>query len=427
MWHSWPCLSRFDAINLQIHEAGFLQLTREQACFRTCLVRLGRANCSELWIRAGALVIFGARETGSGWRYAALTLLTSAALLLVIVSPVSAAPPVQLMPPTIAKAQADAQAKAQTEAEARAKAQAETDAMVPPAVAEVAPVDVPASEAPASVAPVLKKAVVEKTRYNVVVFGDSLGDGVWAGIYHALRKDKRFNVIRKSKVATGFVRRDYYDWNEAVRKTADDTTIDIAVVIMGTNDRQTIVEDGARYALFTDKWREIYGARVNDFTATLKATGAKIYWVGLPVMRSATFEGDMKNFTKIFKAHAAENDVTFLPTHDLLADANGKYAAYGTDAAGRKKLLRSEDGIHFTMQGYEKLVSTVTHAIKQDVDGGVITANASAIAVSGAAAEASSQAGARSAETIGLKAQIYDVAEGRPGRSDDWRWTGAAH
>ena len=378
-------------------------------------------TCVELWICSGALVIFGVREICPAWRYAALALLASAALSLVVVTPASAAP-VQLLPPTVAKAQSDAQAKAQAEAEARAKAQAETDAMTPPAPAEVVPVNTPAS-----VAPVLKKSVVEKTRYNVVVFGDSLGDGVWAGIYHALRNDKRFNVIRKSKVATGFVRRDYYDWNEAVRKTADDTTIDIAVVIMGTNDRQTIVEDGARYALFTDKWREIYGGRVDDFTATLKSTGAKIYWVGLPVMRSATFEGDMRTFTKIFKAHAAENDVTFLPTHDLLADAEGKYAAYGTDAAGRKKLLRSEDGIHFTMQGYEKLVSTVTRAIKQDVDGGVITANASAIAVSGAAAEATPEAVTGTAETIGLKAQIYDVAEGRPGRSDDWRWNGAAH
>lgn len=372
-------------------------------------------------------MILGVRETGSAWRYAALTLLASVALSTSFVTPLRAAPPVQLMPPTVAKAQAEALAKAQKDAEAREKAQAETDAMVPPSVAAVAPVNASVSEVPASVAPVLKKAVVDKTRYNVVVFGDSLGDGIWAGIYHALRNDKRFNVIRKSKVATGFVRRDYYDWNEAVRKTADDTTIDIAVVIMGTNDRQTIVEDGARYALFTDKWREIYGGRVDDFTATLKSTGAKIYWIGLPVMRSATFEDDMKTFTKIFKAHAAENDVTFLPTHDLLADADGNYAAYGTDAAGRKKLLRAEDGIHFTMQGYEKLVSTVAQAIKQDVDGGVITANASAIAVSGAAAEASPGGGANPAAAIGLKAQIYDVAESRPGRSDDWRWNGAAH
>jgi hypothetical protein len=282
----------------------------------------------------------------------------------------------------------------------------------------------PVAAGPTTVEPVREKPVVAKQRFNVVVFGDSLGDGVWAGLYHALRKDKRFNVIRKSKVATGFVRRDYYDWNEAVREATAETTVDIAVVVMGTNDRQIIVEDGARYALFSPKWREIYTQRVDDFTATLKATGARIYWVGLPVMRGATFEGDMRTFSEIFRERAAENGVTFLPTHDLLADADGNYSAYGADADGRKRLLRAEDGIHFTMQGYEMLVTPIVQAIRHDVDGGVIVADASALAVS-AAATGAQTAKVPSASEIGLKAQIYDVAESRPGRSDDWRWTGA--
>jgi hypothetical protein len=285
--------------------------------------------------------------------------------------------------------------------------------------------DVTSVNAPASLAPVLQKPVVAKKRFNVVIFGDSLGDGVWAGLYHALRKDKRFNVIRKSKVATGFVRRDYYDWNEAVREATSETTVDIAVVVMGTNDRQIIVENGARYALFSPKWREVYTQRVDDFTATLKATGARIYWVGLPVMRGQTFENDMLTFSRIFADRAAENGVTFLPTHDLLADDDGKYSAYGLDGAGRKRLLRAEDGIHFTMPGYEKLVTPIALAIKQDVDGGAITADASAIAVSAAAVEASPTKVGTSVDAIGLKAQIYDVAESRPGRSDDWSWKGA--
>jgi hypothetical protein len=32
---------------------------------------------------------------------------------------------------------------------------------------------------------------------------------------------------------------------------------------------------------------------------------------------------------------------------------------------------------------------------------------------------------AKNANAIGLKSQVYDMAEIRPGRSDDWRWTGA--
>ncbi len=158
---------------------------------------------------------------------------------------------------------------------------------------------------------------MKRERYNVVVLGDSLGDGTWAGLYHVLRKDKRFNVIKKSKVATGFSRHDYYDWNQAVREIAAETRIDIAIVVMGTNDRQAIVENGKRHALFDDNWRAVYKQRVDDFTTTLKNTGAQIYWLELPVMRSPRFGGDMEQFNEIFEERARLNNITFVQTDGL--------------------------------------------------------------------------------------------------------------
>lgn len=327
-----------------------------------------------------------------------------------------AAKPLSLTPPHLAASEGTLAAPTGSISRATLK----TKTPMPPMQTPVAAFpSVPSATAVSAV----PKVQAGKTKINVVVFGDSLGDGLWAGLYHQLRQDKRFNVIRKSRVATGFVRKDYYDWSEGVRAAAADTRIDIAVVIMGTNDRQTIVEDGARYGLFAPKWREVYQSRVDDFTATLKASGARIYWVGLPVMRSAGFERDMESFTEIFEKRAAENGAIFVPTHNLMTDKDGNYSAYGLDASGRKRLLRAEDGIHFTMEGYELLARAVSKKIESDVAGGVVVANASAGAVSSAAAEASPDE-PKSALSIGLKAQIYDVAEGRPGRSDDWRWSG---
>lgn len=273
--------------------------------------------------------------------------------------------------------------------------------------------------------PMRAKPVAGKEHFNIVVFGDSLGDGVWAGLYHVLHKDKRFTVIRKSRVATGFVRKDYFDWNDAVREAAADTSIDIAIVVMGTNDRQTIVDKGERYSLFDPKWREIYDGRVNDFTETLKASGARIYWVGLPVMRAAYFERDMETFTDIFKTRAAANCVTFIPLHDVAADKDGNYQAYGLDRTGRKKLLRTEDGIHFTMEGYELLAEKIGAVVLADVDKGTVTAKTVEAAAKPASDPEMADAPAKNANAIGLKSQVYDMAEIRPGRSDDWRWTGA--
>lgn len=263
----------------------------------------------------------------------------------------------------------------------------------------------------------------ESRRYNVVVMGDSLGDGTWAGLYHVLRQDKRFTVIKKSRVATGFSRADYYDWNEAVRDIAAETRIDIAVVVMGTNDRQPIVEKGQRHALFEPGWREIYERRVDAFTATLQATGARIYWLELPVMRSPRFGGDMAQFNEIFEERARINGVSFVRTDGLATDETGGYTAYGADRFGRTRLLRAEDGIHFTMPGYELLGERVAQAMLADVEtgGGPVRV---AEAPPQLRAEISAPEVPAAEQPVAQEPFVYDTSGRRPGRSDDWRWTG---
>lgn len=302
-----------------------------------------------------------------------------------------------------------------------ATAQAEPMRLMPPSVESVALVTPEISQQNQSLA---EPAVVPKPartgRYNVVVMGDSLGDGMWAGLYHVLRQDRRFNVIKKSRVATGFSRHDYYDWNAAVHEIAAETRIDIAVVVMGTNDRQPIVENGARHALFDDNWREIYKRRVDDFTATLKDTGARIYWLELPVMRSPRFGADMESFNEIFEDRSRANGVTFVSTDGLATGADGGYTAYGPDRSGRTRLLRAEDGIHFTMAGYELLGDKVADAILADVDGtGVPVAATPDVSVELRVTQ--------DADAVREEAQTYDMADRRPGRSDDWLWLGATN
>jgi len=271
-----------------------------------------------------------------------------------------------------------------------------------------------------------------RKKINVVVFGDSLGDGVWAGLYHLLRNDKRFNVIRRSRVATGFVRQDYFNWNEEVKAAAAETRIDIAVVVMGTNDRQTIIEGRKRYALFEPKWREIYEARVDAFTSSLQETGAHIYWLQLPVMRQARFEGDMVSFNEIFEARANANHINFVKTRDLAIDEKGGYTAYGDDLRGKKKLLRTEDGIHFTMPGYELIASPMAALIREAAGDAPPADPRFVVRIDDGASEITGSI--RSAQTAELHApsalpaaplpRLEDGSLLRPGRSDDWRWEG---
>lgn len=206
---------------------------------------------------------------------------------------------------------------------------------------------------------------------NVHVFGDSLGDGIWAGLYRKLPKADGYKVTKHSRVSTGLVRKDFYDWSKAVRKIVAKHRVDVAIVMIGTNDRQTIVQ-GGRHALRSAKWEAIYKDRIDDLTQVLKDEGAEIYWVELPAMRSPRFGGDMRYFNSLFEERAQANGITFVDTWQRTLGGNGKYSAYGLDDSGRKRKMRTNDGIHFTMRGYIKLASFVTDAMHSATSASVV-------------------------------------------------------
>ncbi len=276
---------------------------------------------------------------------------------------------------------------------------------------------------------------------NVVILGDSLGDGLWAGLYRELKSDPRFNIIKRSKVSTGFVRKDYFDWNAEVERVLAEEQVDIAVIMIGTNDRQVLVDDqGRRHRLRAPGWEAAYKARVDRFTRSLTDEGVLVYWVGLPVMRSPRFGGDMRYFNTIYEERAAANGVPFIPTWNDLADASGAYQAYGPDTNGRRRLLRADDGIHFTLAGYRVLASVVAEDLVRDRDAGILPGQAikrqrSAIETPAPMSEESSVQQRSSVDqrstpseqvspvvASSIEPDANDALELRPGRADDWRW-----
>ncbi len=201
---------------------------------------------------------------------------------------------------------------------------------------------------------------------NLMVLGDSLGGGVWAGLYNSFRKNKNIKVLRKTKPSTGFVRLDFYDWNANLRQILATSRIDVAVVMMGANDRQTIVTKAGRYRPGSKRWREIYAARVDEFIGQLKAHGARVYWVGLPITRRKKFNRHMRILNEIFADRARANNIVFVDIWNDFATPNGNYSANGKDVKGRMRKLRANDGIHFTMRGYQKLALATKRFIRAD-------------------------------------------------------------
>lgn len=207
----------------------------------------------------------------------------------------------------------------------------------------------------------------EQNRYRLYVFGDSLGDGIWAGLYRAFNPDGNMDIVKKSRVSTGFVRTDYFDWNKSLAGILAAEKVHIAVIMVGANDMQPIRVSGKWHKIGSDGWRDIYAARIDKFIKRLKAGKAAVYWVGLPIMRSPKHNAAMEVMNEIFRERAFVNGVKFVDTWNGFADQFGRYSAFGPDLNGQVGRLRANDGVHFTIRGYRKLAHFVEREIRRDM------------------------------------------------------------
>ena len=214
----------------------------------------------------------------------------------------------------------------------------------------------------------LTKLAMSGRTLNVGVFGDSLGDGVWAALYRDLHGDKRFNVIRLSQVSTGLSRYNYVDVQQKTVGQLAAQHIDIAVFMFGANDQQGIVQDGKIYPFGADGWKVAYGHRVDNLVNTLRQQGAVVYWLGLPKMERHRFDDGASLINAVLAQHMAALGVEFLPTVALTSDENGDYSAYLAEAGSKtKKLMRANDGIHMSMAGYLRIAAPAAGAIRRDL------------------------------------------------------------
>src|SRR5450756_1104426 len=119
------------------------------------------------------------------------------------------------------------------------------------------------------------------------------------------------------KESSGICRWDFFDWGkqmETVMRTAHPNSV---VMMMGTNDTQSVWDDGTWISYGTSKWKTAYEKRVSDMMETMLEGGARrVYWVGMPMMRESWRNSRMKLINKIIpvsythlRAHETRHDL----------------------------------------------------------------------------------------------------------------------
>ncbi|WP_425990529.1 DUF459 domain-containing protein [Brevundimonas sp. TWP2-3-2] len=221
----------------------------------------------------------------------------------------------------------------------------------------------------AAAAPVLTPLAERAARgqLRIGVFGDSMADGLWTGLYREMRDQPGVTVTKFSEVSTGLSRYDYVDIQAKTARQIAEQPIDAAVILFGTNDAQGISIDGEVHDFGTDGWKAAYARRVDDLVAMLRGQNVAVYWVGLPAMKRASFDSKMMLINEVVSARMAALRVPYIETEGITQNAEGEYDAYLPETGtGRRRLMRANDGIHMSMAGYLRITEPVAARLKRD-------------------------------------------------------------
>jgi hypothetical protein len=198
----------------------------------------------------------------------------------------------------------------------------------------------------------------------VLVLGDTLADQLALGLADAFAADRpEVAVIKRTRDSTGFVRQDVFNWVEQGPMMAGAEKATVIVVILGMNDRQVLRDETGAHEPRSERWREIYGKRVEDFLTRLKEKNVPIFMVGLPSMRLPQLSADMPYINEIFRERAQKVGATYIDVWDGFVNERGDFAFMGPALDGQMRRLRMNDGVHFTRIGARKLA----HFVERDL------------------------------------------------------------
>jgi hypothetical protein len=198
---------------------------------------------------------------------------------------------------------------------------------------------------------------------RIAVLGDSQAGGIAGALVRRLHGNRRFRVLDKSRISSGLIALNAFDWPAAARAIAAEDRPDVAVVMFGANDRPPVHLGNPADAARTLSFSALYSSRVRSIIHSLRAANVQVIWLGHPIVRDMQFSTDMEFLNRLYEEGAEEEGARFVPLWDLVAE-NGAYTAYGKGTDGQTRRLRADDGVHMTNAGYDLAVNRLLPSIE---------------------------------------------------------------
>ncbi len=273
----------------------------------------------------------------------------------------------------------------------------------------------PVQQQDSTVAPAPKKAEVPPT-VRILVLGDSMADWLAYGLEEQLVETPEIGIVRKHRAYSGLIRYDQkneIDWPKMARDLIAAEKPQAVIVLVGLHDRQDIrekpqpkpqpqkpaasaqpaqsgaaqqkpeasndddetpnvaspeaqkVRPAGPVEFRTEAWEEAYGGKIDEMIAAVRSANVPVLWVGVPAVRGAKSTADLQYLNDIIRPRVEKAGFIFVNVWDGFVDDRGNFMQRGPDETGQIRVLRTQDGVHFTRFGARKLAHYVERDLKR--------------------------------------------------------------
>ncbi|TLD82818.1 SGNH/GDSL hydrolase family protein [Helicobacter trogontum] len=201
------------------------------------------------------------------------------------------------------------------------------------------------------------------TRFLLI--GDSLMQGIGMVLPRMLQ-EHGFRTKNIAKQSTGLTYPSFFDWENATLQAFQQyKDIGVLVVCLGANDPWNM----PKMRFGSESWEATYKKRIQAIINVAKSHHAEVVWYAVPMTKNEALNKKLMYLNTLYQQIVSENGGIFLTADAILQ--NGRFSAYIKDGKGKSRLVRAQDGIHFTPYGSRLLAKTlIKHIVlpKQDVE-----------------------------------------------------------
>lgn len=205
---------------------------------------------------------------------------------------------------------------------------------------------------------------------SVYFFGDSQVFSLASGLSRLSGRDSPVDIEFLAIHSSGFIRDDFYDWNGKITDVFSQKDYAAAVVMLGMNDYQNFwTDDRIPLKKRTAAWETAYREKCRTIIDTALSNTLRVYWIGMPQVKNATYNDNLKYIEQIHDSVAAEYSPDLLvrvPLRDVLPGKDKPFTDSIELAPGRVLRIMTEDGSHFTVEGGQLVMKSLFDRLVRD-------------------------------------------------------------